>query len=67
MSKKQPAVRRVRPSWKVLYYWNARWNSDSIFFSKRAAADYAGRVFGQDCHWKIRRVVRIGGKGAGKP
>ena len=44
-----------KPRWSVWYFHNGMWNRDSVFHSKKAAADYAGRVFGTSCHWEIRR------------
>jgi hypothetical protein len=44
-----------KPRWVVYYFGNAKWNKDSDFFSARAAADYAGRVFGTSFRWKIER------------
>lgn len=40
------------PRWAIYYFHNARWHKDSAFFSKKAAADYAGRVFGTYYRWK---------------
>lgn len=55
--KKQKRKRRV---WKVYYFYRSRWWADAPpFSSARAAADYAGRVFGSFSNppltpWKIK-------------
>lgn len=47
-----------KPRWTVYYFYDAGWHKDTNFFSKRAAADYAGRVFGTQCRWKIEKAGR---------